>query len=705
MPLHEDKKLGKGRVAFSVCPHDCPSACALDVDFGEDGQVLRLRGAKDNTYTDGVICAKVARYSERLYHPARLKHPLKRVGAKGSTDFKRISWEEALDIVADRFLEDEARYGAESVWPYYFAGTMGLVMRDGIHRLRHAKNYSGEHDTICTTLAWTGWIAGTGKLSGADPREMADADVIVIWGTNPVNTQVNVMTHAVKARKNRGARIVAIDVYENATVKQADIGLVLKPGSDSALALAVMHVLFRDGLADRDYLEQYTDDPLGFEQHLVPFSPEWASPLTGLSVDDIEYFASVIGRTKRCYFRLGYGFTRHRNGAEAMHTVLCIPAVSGAWRYRGGGAFHSNSGMYGWNRTLINGLDCRDPSVRVLDQSRIGPILCGDRRDLGDGPQITSMLIQNTNPMMVSPDLSQVAEGFARDDLFVCVHEQFMTETARMADIVLPATMFLEHDDIYQGGGHQHIMLGPKVVEAPGECRSNHDVICALAKRVGAEHRGFEMTAREIIDWTLTNSDRPGIDVLEAEKWFDVQPEFEEAHYLNGFAHKDGKFHFKADWRNARLNKFGPDDGRPLSGQFPVYFETCEAATSEKPFRLVTAPARNFLNSSFTETPTSSKRENRPTLMIRKDDLAKIGVADGDLVVMGNQRGEIKIHAQVFDGLTEGTVVSESIWPNEAFIGGKGINYLTGADPAGPVGGAAFHDNAVWIRPATAAKL
>lgn len=695
-----DPILEQRSTAFSVCPHDCPSACAVDVEFAEDARVSRLRGAKDNSYTDGVICAKVARYNERLYHPDRLTHPLKRTGPKGSTQFTRIEWDEALDIVADRFLADEKSFGPESVWPYYFAGTMGLVMRDGIHRLRHAKKYSGEHDTICTTLAWTGWIAGTGKLAGADPREMAEADVVVIWGTNPVNTQVNVMTHAVKARKTRGAKIVAVDVYANATVKQADLGLVLKPGSDAALALSVMHVLFRDGLADHDYLSKYTNDAVGFERHVQGFTPEWASQITGLSIESIEAFAHLIGRNKRNFFRLGYGFTRHRNGAETMHAVLCIPAVTGAWVHRGGGAFHSNSGMYNWNRTLINGLDCRDDSVRVLDQSRIGPILTGDKRDLDDGPPVTSMLIQNTNPMMVAPDLGLVAKGFARKDLFVCVHEQFMTETARMADVVLPATMFLEHDDIYQGGGHQHIMLGPKAVDAPGECWSNHDVICALAKRVGAEHAGFEMSPREIIDWTLKNSGRRGLDDLEAEKWFDVQPDFEEAHYIKGFAHADGKFHLKPDWTNATLNKFGPNDGRPMEGQFPTYFETREAASAEKPFRLVTAPARNFLNSSFTETPTSIKQERRPTLLVRSDDLQKIGVQDSGLVSMGNDRGVIRIHVKVFEGLTKGSVVSESIWPNEAFVGGKGINYLTGADPAGPVGGAAFHDNAVWIRPA-----
>ena len=229
-------------VAATACPHDCPSTCALEVEVLDERTIGRVRGARDNTYTDGVICAKVARYAERAHHPDRLLYPLRRTGPKGSGTFERISWEDALDETAERLLEVERVHGAEAVWPYYFAGTMGLVMRDGINRLRHVKRYSGRHNTICTTPAWTGIFAGTGKLAGVDPREMAHADVIVIWGTNPVNTQVNVMTHAVKARKNRGAKIVAIDIYQNGTMEQADMALCLRPGTDGALACAVMHL-------------------------------------------------------------------------------------------------------------------------------------------------------------------------------------------------------------------------------------------------------------------------------------------------------------------------------------------------------------------------------------------------------------------------------------------------------------------------------
>ncbi len=478
----------------SVCPHDCPSACSLDVEVLDGRSIGRVRGHKEQSYTDGVICAKVARYAERIHHPDRLMHPLKRTGPKGSGQFARISWEEALDLTAEAFNKAEAAFGAESVWPYYYAGTMGLVMRDGINRLRHAKKYSGFYSTICTNPAWTGFIAGTGKLAGVDPREMAKSDVIVIWGTNAVNTQVNVMHHAVKARKNNGAKIVAIDIYRNGTIEQADLGLVLKPGTDGALACAVMHILFRDGHADRDYLNEFTDAPAELEAHVASRTPEWASAITGLSVAEIEAFAALVGRNRRSYFRLGYGFARQRNGAVNMHAALCIPAVTGAWRHEGGGAFHNNGAIYHWRKTLIEGLDAVDPKVRNLDQSQIGRVLTGDAEALRGGPPVKALLVQNTNPVSVAPEQELVKRGFAREDLFSCVHEQFMTETALMADVVLPATMFMEHDDLYQGGGHQHVMWGGKLIDPPGECRSNHEVIRELARRVGAEHRGFGMT-------------------------------------------------------------------------------------------------------------------------------------------------------------------------------------------------------------------
>lgn len=676
----------------SACPHDCPSTCSLVVEKLEGERIGKVRGDHDNPYTAGVICSKVARYAERIHHPDRLLYPQKRTGPRGRGQFERISWDEALDEVAAKLLAAEERYGPATVWPYFYAGTMGLVMRDGINRLRHAKRYSGQYSTICTTLAWSGWLAGAGRLSGTDPREMVDSDVVVIWGTNAASTQVNVMTHALRARRERGAKLVVVDTYRNATAEQADLFLNVKPGTDAALACGVMHVLFRDGLADRVYLERYARGTAALEAHLATKTPAWASAICGVPVEQIETFAQWVGQHPRSFFRLGYGFARQRNGAVNMHAASCIPVITGAWQHPGGGAFHNNGAIFHWNRTLIDGLDVRDASVRQLDQSRIGPVLTGDPRDLGDGPPVTALFIQNTNPMAVAPELNLVHQGFNREDLFICVHEQFMTETAAMADIVLPATMFLEHDDIYQAGGQQTIQFGPKVVEAPGECRSNHEVICALAARLGASHRGFEMSPREIVDWTLRESGWGDLAALEARRFIDAQPAFETAHFLEGFGHSDRRFHFDPDWAPLGPAQFGPGLAPP---SLPDYWPVIEEATPEHPFRLVTAPARHFLNTSFTESPTSLRREARPTVMVHPEDARQQGISEDQLVRLSNPRGTVLLHATLFDGLQRGVVIVESIWPNAAFVGGIGINALTGADPGAPIGGAAFHDNRV----------
>jgi anaerobic selenocysteine-containing dehydrogenase len=517
--MNQNARIGEGkRIGYSACPHDCPSTCALEVELLDERTIGRVRGSKDNDYTAGVICAKVARYAEREHHAERLLYPLQRVGDKGAGEWRRISWDDALDEVAEKFLAAEQRYGAEAVWPYYYAGTMWLVQRDGINRLRHAKKYSGFHSTICVNPAYAGFAAGTGKIAGADPREMAKSDLVVIWGTNAVNTQVNVMTHAVRARKERGAKIAAVDIYMNGTMEQADLPVLVKPGTDAALACAVMHCLFRDGKADWDYLDKYTDAPREMEAHLRARDPQWASQITGTPVETIEEFAKLIGERKRAFFRLGYGFSRSRNGPVNMHAALCIPAVTGAWKLEGGGAFHINADIYTLDKSLIEGLDVWDRSVRMLDQSRIGAVLTGERAALANGPPVTAMIVQNTNPVSVAPDQNKVKQGFAREDLFVCVHEQFMTETAQVADVVLPATTFLEHDDIYRGGGHQYLILGPKLVEPPGECRNNHDVIAALAKRVGAQHPGFALSPRELIDEMLQVSKFGGRAEIEASR-------------------------------------------------------------------------------------------------------------------------------------------------------------------------------------------
>jgi len=334
----------------------------------------------------------------------------------------------------------------------------------------------------------------------------------------------------------------------------------------------------------------------------------------------------------------------------------------------------------------------------MLDQSRIGAILTGEREALHGGPPVTAMIIQNTNPVSVAPDQETVKRGFARDDLFVCVHEQFMTDTAKMADLILPATMFVEHDDIYQAGGSQYILLGPKLIEPPGECRSNHDVIGALAQRLGAKHPGFALTPRELIDATLQKSGWGTLAELEAKRWIDCQPDFAAAHYLDGFAYPDGKFRFKPDWPHVPFGRWHRNVPSAPLPTLPDHWEAIEEADAEHPFRLATSPARGFLNSSFTETPSSVARERRPEVLINPDDAVTLAVGDGDAVALGNRRGTVRLHAKLFDGVQRGVLIAESLWPNSAYADGRGINTLTGADSIAPFGGAAFHDNKVWLK-------
>ena len=680
---------------FTACPHDCPSTCALEVERLDDGRIGRVRGARDNSYTDGVICAKVARYAERVHHPDRLSEPLRRVGEKGvgRAAFEPVSWDDALEITAAAFEQAVERDGREAVFPCHYAGTMGLVMRDGLDRFRHALGYSRQHSTICNTIADAGWHAGVGVKYGVDSREMAKSDLIVVWGGNPVATQVNVMTHIARARKERGAKLAVVDPYRTATAETADLHLMPRPGTDGALIAALINVMFRDGYTDWDYMRENTDAPDDLAAHVAQKTPEWAAGITGIDAAEIETLARLYGATDRAYIRVGYGFTRSRNGAANMHGVTCLPSVTGKWKHEGGGALYSNAELYEIDMTQIMGLDARDKSVRILDQSWLGAILCGKTDALAGGPPVRAMLIQNTNPMVVCPESAKVRDGFMRDDLFVCVHEQFMTETAAMAGIVLPATTFLEHEDIYQAGGHSHFFVTKRVIKPVGACRPNHDVLCALARRLGADHSGFQVSAWELIERTLRDSGMPDAQTLHRDRWLDVAPGFEKTHFIKGFGHPGGRFRFRAKWSEIGL-------GLGHLPELPGYCDAIELASDEFPFRLVAAPARNFLNSSFTETPTSVAREGRPTALVFPDDCAQIGLGDGDLVRLGNARGSVALHLRAFDGVQRGVVVVESIWPNAAFVEGIGINVLIGADAVAPNGGAAFHDTAIWLRAA-----
>lgn len=681
-----------GEFRRSTCPHDCPSACGLLVECLDDGGIGRVRGDSDHGYTRGVICAKVSRYRERTHHPERLTTPLRRVGPKGvgAAAFEPVSWDWALDEVAAQLRRASERYGPESVWPYQYAGTMGLVQRNAIERLRHLGGFSREKETICVGLSEPGCTVGSGVRRGVDPREIPESELVVLWGCNAVHTQVNVMHYVALARK-RGAKLVVIDPYRNATAEKADLHLMLRPGSDAALACAVMQVLLAEELADFAYLAEYTDADPAFYRHIAKRGPDWAAPITGLSAQTIREFARLYGSTKRSFIRTGYGFTRSRNGAMSMHAAMCLPAVTGAWRVRGGGALQG-TGVHRFALERLRGLDAGVPLARELDQSRIGPILDGSAPEMQGWTPVKCLLIQNTNPMAVAPASSQVHAGFARDDLFVCVHEQFMTETAAMADVVLPATTFVEHDDVYGASGHTYLGLGPKLVEPLGQARPNTWVIRELAARLGLQHEYFGLDDAEQVDALLADSGYPSRQAFEDGVRLDCALDEDEAHFRRGFAHPDGRFHFRADWAAA-----GDDAGRLPS--LPDFVDNLESASEELPYRLVTAPARWFLNTSFTEVAGSRAREGEePYALVHPSDLAALGVDDGGALEVGNRRARLQLRARAFDGVGRGVVVIHSVWPGSSFAGGLGVNALVGADSPPPNGGAAFHDTAVWLR-------
>jgi anaerobic selenocysteine-containing dehydrogenase len=682
-------------VAYSVCPHDCASACTLDIELESAQKIGRVHGSDANTYTAGVVCAKVARYAERVHHPDRLTQPLRRRGLKSATstmaDFEPISWDDALDIVAEKFIAAAQKHGPETVWLYNYAGTMGKVQRDGIQGLRNAMGYSRQHNTICSSIMLSGMTAGVGAQRGCDPREFAEADLIVVWGSNPVHTQVNLMTHIARARKERGAKLVVIDPYRTPTARQADVHLRPKPGTDSALACALMHVLFRDGHADRDYMAEFTNDADLLETHLQSRGPDWAAEITGIPAAEIEALAKDYGMTDRAIIRLGYGFSRSRNGSSNLHAVSCLPAVRGAWKHRGAGLYGSIGQNFDVNSSLVTGID--DPDVRRLDMSRLGPILMDDPEPLNGGPPVTAMLVQSSNPAVVAPESGLVRQGLMKDEMFLCVHEQFMTDTARLADIVLPATTFLEHDDFYTSYGQPYLQLGPKIIDPIGEARSNHEMIGALAKRLGADHRAFDMTAWEVIDEILQTNGLGTADELKEKRFIDFSPSFEDTHFLNGFPQPDGKFRFKADWA-----ALGPDHA--ALPDLPDFADIIDSTDEARPFRLVTAPSRNYLNTSFTETDTSIRNESRPTIMLHPSDCDELGLVEGDRVRIGNGRGDLVVHAEPFDGVDRGVAIVEGVWPNLAFEEGMGINLLVSADPGKPNGGAVFHDTAIWVRAA-----
>jgi molybdopterin-dependent oxidoreductase-like protein/molybdopterin-dependent oxidoreductase iron-sulfur protein len=479
----------------SVCPHDCPSACALEVTV-DDGRIVDVVGDRAHPFTRGVICGKVHDYAERVYSPLRILHPMRRVGPKGGAEFERISWEDAIEEIAHRFTRVIAQWGGEAILPFSYAGTLGRIQYYAGHPLFHALGASQLDRTICTATAYAGWRATLGVVAGNDSEQMVGSDLVVLWGINAAYTHINLMT-LVKEARARGARIICIDPYRTRTARQADQHLMIRSGTDGALALGLMHVLIREDLLDHGYIERAT---LGFEalrEHVCAYPPERVAAITGLPADAIVDLARRYGRTKASYLRVGIGLSRHENGGMTCRAIACLPALTGAYAHPHGGALLGSSGTFGPGDTVLERRDLLpSPPPRTINMVQLGRALT----DPDLRPPVMALYVYNSNPAAVCPNSSLVLKGLAREDLFTVVHEQVQTDTADYADLLLPATTSMEHTDFYRSFGHLYLQLAEPVILPRGEARTNWEVFGQLARAMGMRDRHYETPLPALVD-------------------------------------------------------------------------------------------------------------------------------------------------------------------------------------------------------------
>ncbi len=674
----------------SVCPHDCPSACALRVAV-RDGRLAEVTGDPAHPFTQGVICGKVRAYAERVHSPLRVLHPLRRVGAKGEGRFERIGWDDAVGEIAERWRNIMARHGAEAILPFSYAGTMGQVQYFAGHPLFHALGASLLDRTICVSTAYAGWRATVGVVTGNDSESMVGADLVVLWGVNAAYSTINVMT-LVKQARQRGAWVVAIDPYRTPTAEQADEHLMVRPGTDTALALGVMHVLVEEGLVDREYLARATVGYAQLAEHVAAWPPERAAAITGVPVEAIVDFGRRYGAGPRSFIRVGIGLSRHTNGAMACRTIACLPALTGAWADPHGGALLSSGGAFGLATGVLERSDLMPrPTPRTINMIHLGRALT----DPGLAPPVQALYVYNSNPAAVCPNQTRVLEGLAREDLFTVVHEQVMTDTADYADLVLPATTSMEHEDLYRSFGHLYLQLALPVLPAPGEAWSNWQVFGALARAMGVAEGHYAKTPTDLIREALAGGDEGvrGItyERLRAEGSVRLDLPRPYLPFANGAPTGSGKIELFSE-RLARR-------GLPA---LPTWMPLVEgpgdtALAGRYPLQCIVPPNRFFLNSSFSQSERLRARQQAPTVLVAAEDAVVRGICDGDEVSVFNDRGRARFTARITDATRAGVVVAEGIWWRRFHPGGRGVNVLTSDREADLGGGPAFHSNLVEI--------
>ena len=660
----------------AVCPHDCPDTCALLVTV-EDGVATAVKGDPDHPTTAGVLCTKVARYTERTYHAERLLHPLRRIGKKGEGKFERISWDEALAAIAARLKPIAAR-APEAILPYSYCGTMGLLQGESMSsRFFNKVGASLLDRTVCATAGATGYKYTIGASVGTDMEQFQNAKLIIIWGGNPIASNLHFWTRAQEAKRN-GAKLIAIDPYRSLTAEKCHQHIAPLPGTDAALALGLMHVLITEDLLDHDYIAQHT---LGFEQlkaRVAEWTPERVAETCGITVAEVVDLARLYGAKAKAgepvAIRVNYGVQRVRGGGTAVRNIACLPALVGAWRHAAGGIQLSSSGSFPSNKVALQRPDLLKSMPRTINMTTIGDDLLRPASP-EFGPAVEAVIVYNSNPVAIAPDSSKVAAGFAREDLFTVVLEHFQTDTVDYADIVLPATTQLEHVDTHTSFGHLYMMANNAAIAPLGESKPNTEIFRLLAAAMGFDDPCFRDSDDELASIAFNTKDVRAVhfdwESLKLKGWQKLN--MPEAPFAQGgFTTPSGKCEFYS----AAMEADGLD---PLPTYLPPYESVASNPQLAKkyPLAMISPPARNFLNSSFVNVKSLRSAEGEPHLDIHPDDAAKRGIFDADMVRIHNDRGSFIAKARVTDKARPGLVVGLSVWWKKLAKDGKNANEVT----------------------------
>ena len=680
------------REVRGACALDCPDTCSWIVTVRR-GEPVALRGDPSHPFTRGSLCNKVDDFLAYTRSPDRLLYPLLRVGPKGSGVFARISWDEALDRIAARLTEVIATHGPEAIWPFLGSGSMGLLQ--GVYgagrRLWNVLGTSRHLMTICTIAGGfgTGYTLGDNRV-GMDPETLRRSKLIVLWGANVLTTNPHLWRSIAEARA-RGATLVVIDPIRTRTAAQSDWHLAPIPGSDAALALGLLHVVLAEGREDPDFIDGHTLGWPAFRQRVLEFPPARVAAITGLPTESIVRLGRQLAVTRPTGIRIGIGIQRHAGGGMAVRTITCIPGVTGDWRHPGGGVCYDTRGFYGLNWPALWRDDLRTRPARALQMTRLGEGLLEI-----DDPPVQALLVYASNPMASVPHQTKVRRGLARDDLFTVVVEHFMTDTARYADIVLPATMQTEHRDLLIAYGHLYLAWNEPAVAPPGECLPTTEIFRRLARRMGLDaaplYDSDETMARQVLDSGHPSLGGITLEELKACGWMRLRYPDPFVPFATRFPSPSGKLEFVSE----RMAEAGLD---PVAGYTPA-LETSPRDTALSrayPLALVSPANHYFLNSLFANVPRQQRRAGVATLMIHPDDAAPRGVTTKDEVRVANARGSFSATADVSDRVRPGVVAStKGRWPAYA-KGGATVNATVDERDSDMGGGAVFHDNRVQV--------